>query len=252
MQAVKATPLIPADFVAQCVAAGTQGGFRVEHYGAIQDCPLVSLTKRSAGVRPRIYVSAGIHGDEPAAPLALLELLSAGAFDSRATWFLCPMINPTGHARGIRENHEGRDLNRDYKDQRSVEVKAHARWLERQPRFDVTLCLHEDWESQGFYLYELNPEQRPSLAQAIIAAVQAVCPIETSANIDGREAAAPGIIRPISDPLLRENWPEAIYLRHHHTALSYTLESPSALPLAQRVQALRVAVETVLTHSIRG
>jgi protein MpaA len=252
VHAVKAAPLDPADFVAACGLAGVRAGFRLEQYGVVHDCPLVALTKRTPGPRPRIYLSAGMHGDEPAAPLALLEMLAAGVFDSRAIWFLCPMLNPTGHARGTRENSEGRDLNRDYKDRRSTEAQAHARWLTRQPLFDLTLCLHEDWESHGFYLYELNPKRRPSLAPDMIAAVQAVCPIETSAIIDGREAAEPGIIRPVNDPLLREHWPEAIYLRHHHTTLSYTLESPSALPLAQRIQALRAATEIAITRSVRG
>jgi protein MpaA len=63
--------------------------------------------------------------------------------------------------------------------------------------------------------------------------------------IDGRESTA-GIIRPISDPLLREKWPESIYLRAHHTTLTYTLESPSALPLPQRIACIRAAVESIL------
>ena len=92
----------------------------------------------------------------------------------------------------------------------------------------------------------LNPDNRPTYAESMIAAVSRVCPIDTAAVIDGRESAAPGIIRPIADPLLRELWPEAIYLRSHHTNLTYTLESPSALPLAQRIAALRTAVECVL------
>jgi protein MpaA len=248
MPAVKAAPLNPPALVAQFAQAGAVAGFRVETYGELQACPLIALTRRTPGPRPRIYLSSGMHGDEPAAPLALLTMLEAGIFDVRANWFLCPMLNPAGHAHGTRENHEGRDLNRDYKDQQSAEVRAHVAWLQRQPLFDLALCLHEDWEAQGFYLYELNPAGRPSLADAMIAAVAPLCPIDGNTVIDGREAAAPGIIRPVSDPLLRENWPEAIYLRNQHTTLSYTLESPSAFPLAQRIQALRAAVEAAITR----
>ena len=58
--------------------------------------------------------------------------------------------------------------------------------------------------------------------------------------------AVRGIIRPVSDPLMRENWPEAIYLRAHHTQLGYTLETPSAFPLAQRIATMRAAVETAV------
>jgi len=112
--------------------------------------------------------------------------------------------------------------------------------------------VHEDWESKGFYLYELNPTGRPSLADAMIDAAAKVCPIETASVIDGRTVDQPGIIRPVSDPLMRESWPEAIYLRAHHTTLSYTIESPSAFPLAQRIATLRAAIAAAITHLTRG
>jgi murein peptide amidase A len=235
-------------FLERIDGAARAAGFVVERFGAIAGYPLLALTKRTPGPRPRVYLSAGIHGDEPAPPFALLEMIEAGMFDDRATWFICPLLNPVGFTRGTRENADPLDLNRDYKDLRSAEIAAHVAWLRRQPNFDLVLCLHEDWESAGYYLYELNPLDRPSLAVPMIDAVREVCPIETGAVIDGRDAAAPGIIRPVADPLLRESWPEAIYLRAHHSTLTYTLESPSARPLAQRIAAHRRAVGTALAR----
>lgn len=246
MNSVKESVFDPTELVARFESSARSAGFRVERFGEIGGCPLVALTKRTPGPRRRLYLSAGIHGDEPAPPLALLELLEGGVFDDRTNWFLCPLLNPDGFIRSTRENSAGIDLNRDYKHLTSPEIRAHVAWLRRQPNFDFTICVHEDWESTGFYLYELNPESRPTLAEPMIAAVAPVCPIETAAIIDGRESAAPGIIRPIADPLLRELWPEAIYLRAHHTTLTYTLESPSALPLSTRVAALRAAIEMAI------
>jgi protein MpaA len=252
MTAVKAAPVIDPPALAACFAAAARTtGFRLERFGEAAGCPLFALTKRTPGPRPRIYLSAGIHGDEPAPPLALLAMLEAGVFDARAGWFLCPLLNPAGFALVTRENAGGIDLNRDYKDLRTAEIAAHAAWLQRQPNFDLALCLHEDWESKGFYLYELNPAGRSSLADAIIGAVAPHCPIDSAPEIDGRVVAAAGIIRPVNDPLMRENWPEAIYLRAHHTTLSYTLETPSAFPVAQRIAAHRAAVETALRLSAR-
>lgn len=242
----------PPELLARFEATAGTRGFRVERFGDIAGCPLLALTKRTPGVRPRIYLSAGIHGDEPAPPLALAEMLEAGVFDARATWFICPLLNPAGFPGGCRENADGVDLNRDYKHLLTVEIRAHVAWLRRQPNFDLALCLHEDWESLGFYLYELNATDRASLADPMIAAVTPVCPIENAAIIDGREANAPGIIRPVSDPLLREQWPEAIYLVQHHTKMSYTLESPSALPLARRIAALRAATETAIAGFVQA
>jgi protein MpaA len=244
---VKSPAFDPPALVARITNAARSAGFRVEQFGEIAGCPLIGLTKRTAGIRPRVYVSSGIHGDEPAPPLAILHMLEAGVFDSRANWLICPLLNPIGFTRSTRETDGGVDLNRDYRHLVSFEIRSHTRWLRSQPNFALALCLHEDWESAGFYLYELNPTNRPTLAEPMIAAVSRVCPIETAAIIDGREADAPGIIRPIADPLLRELWPEAIYLRAHHTNLTYTLESPSAFPLEQRIAALRLAVETAIS-----
>jgi hypothetical protein len=236
----------PRAFAATIDAVARVNGFGVDPFGTIAGLRQIALTKRTAGVRPRIYLSAGIHGDEPAPPLALLDLMRRGFFDHRAIWFICPLLNPVGFSARTRENADGIDLNRDYKALRSREIQAHARWLQRQPNFDLAICVHEDWEAAGFYLYELNPVGRPGLARAMVTAVAAVCPIETATVIDGREIAEPGIIRPVADPLLREAWPESIYLRAHHTTLGYTIESPSARPIAQRIAALTRAIETAI------
>src|SRR5205807_10234874 len=155
-------------------------------------------------------------------------------------------LNPTGFALYRRENEEGIDLNRQYLEPQAQETLAHIAWLKRQPDFDLCLCLHEDWESHGFYVYELNPDNRPSLAEAMVNGVAGVCPIDRSEMIEGRPAQS-GIIRPSVDPRSRPQWPEAFYLLTHKTRLSYTLEAPSDFPLAVRVAALmsgvRAAVE---------
>lgn len=238
-----------AQFLNEIIVCAQAQGFRVETLLNTADGPVLALTKRATGPNPRIYLSAGIHGDEPAPPQTLLALLKIGFFDHRAHWFICPVLNPVGLQRGIREDADERDLNRDYLDRHSAEVQAHTAWLNRQPPFDLSLCLHEDWESQGFYLYELNRRSCPGLAAHLIDAVKGIIPIETATLIDDRKIDEPGIIRPVSDPLLRENWPEAIYLAKHHTTLSYTLETPSGFPLAQRIAAMQAVVDVAIRQT---
>lgn len=246
MVAVKACAFDPLGFARRFAAAAHDRGFRAEPIATVAGVPLVAYTKRTPGPRARIYVSSGIHGDEPAAPAALLHMLEAGLFDDRANWFLCPLLNPTGYRLGTRENDIGIDLNRDYRAPQSTEITAHVRWLRRQPSFDLSLCLHEDWETKGFYLYELNPEARPTLADAMIAAARQHGPIEVGDLIDGRPSHAPGIIRPDPDPILREQWPEAIYLFQHHCRFGYTLETASIAPPEQRVTIHHAAVAAAL------
>ena len=123
-------------------------------------------------------------------------------------------------------------------------LRAHVAWLARQPTFDLAICLHEDWESHGFYLYEVNPDHAPSRAEAVIAAVRPRCPVDASEVIEGRPAVG-GVIRPDIQPATRPDWPEALYLVAHKTRHSYTLEAPSDFPLATRVAALTTAVRVL-------
>jgi len=245
VSSVKAPAFIPSELIARLSAAATAQGFRVETFGEVEGCPLIALTRRTVGPRPRLYLSAGIHGDEPAGPLAVLALLESGAFAHTADWLICPLLNPAGFSRGCRENAAGVDLNRDYRAVQSGEVSAHIKWLARQPNFDLALCLHEDWEATGFYLYEVNPLHQPTLAEPMIEAVRPLCAIDPSELIDGSPAVA-GILRPEFNPAERELWPESIFLQVHHTRLSYTVETPSGFPLAQRVEALKAAVTTAV------
>ena len=200
---------------------------------------------RSQKAEARIYISTGIHGDEPAGPLAGLRLIQENRWPANAEIFLLPCLNPAAFTLNRRENADGIDLNRDYRNSKSAEVRAHIAWLERQPKFDLYLCLHEDWESQGFYLYEQNPDAKPARAEKMIAAVQKVCPIDLSENIEGR-AAKGGIVRPGILPHERPDWPEAFYLITEKSRQGYTLEAPSDFPLPTRVDALVAGVNAAM------
>jgi predicted deacylase len=229
--------------------AAAAHGWRAEVFHQTREFKWLALRRsaisRTTQPATRLYLSTGIHGDEPAGPLAVLQLLRDNLWPASADLWLCPCLNPTGFTLNTRENAAGLDLNRQYLNPEADEVRAHIAWLARQPDFDICLCLHEDWESQGFYLYELNPDNQPSFAEAIISHVAKICPIDLSPMIEERPAVN-GIIRPSTDPTLRPKWPEAFYLFNYKTRLSYTVEAPSDFPIATRVAAAVAAVRTVL------
>jgi hypothetical protein len=75
--------------------------------------------------------------------------------------------------------------------------------------------------------------------------VKTVCPIDESAEIDGRKNDH-GLIVPELDPRLRELWPEAFWLVMNKTQLSYTCESPSDFRMETRIGALMKAVGSLL------
>jgi len=231
----------------QIETAAREHGWTVTHFHSADGFNWIGLYRAASSNSPtvRVYLSTGIHGDEPAGPLAALRLLRENQWPEDAEIVFCPCLNPVGFAANTRANGQGIDLNRDYLHLCSTEVRAHVAWLERLARFDVSLCLHEDWESHGFYVYELNPEGKPSLAEAMVAAVREVCPIDLSDVIEGRPAKG-GIIRPDVDPRSRPLWPEAFWLLQHKTRLSYTLEAPSDFSLDVRVRALVTGVKAAL------
>ena len=224
-------------------AAARQHGWEQEIFYDNGDFKWLALHRpsRDEANRKRFYVSAGIHGDEPGSPLAALKLLQDNRWPDHLELWLCPCLNPVGFTLNTRTNAKGIDLNRAYLNSDAKEILAHIAWLERQPQFDLTMPLHEDWESNGFYLYEQNPDKRPSFAEKIIEAVEKVCPIDRSEMIEGRPASG-GILRPNIDPRSRPDWPEAFYLITKKTRQSYTVEAPSDFPMPVRVNALVAAV----------
>jgi protein MpaA len=196
---------------------------------------------------PTIYISTGIHGDEPAGPVALRRLVEENRWPADTHFILCPCVNPTGLQLKTRENAAGIDLNRDYRSRQSPEVQAHTAWLSALPPFDLSLVLHEDWEADGYYLYEVNYHYLPSPGARIIEAVRDICPIQPTSTIDGLWQCENGIIHPNLRPEERPQWAEAMYLVAHKTKLSLTLEAPSDFPLPFRaeahVRALHAALE---------
>jgi murein peptide amidase A len=232
---------------------GLRSGWRVDCFLESADSCLLAYHRPAVQPDKRLYLSAGIHGDEPAGPLAILELVRENRWPDNVEVWLCPCLNPTGFLLNTRENAHGLDLNRQYHLPEAPETRAHIDWLAQQPYFDVTLCLHEDWEAHGFYVYELSRHGEISLAPEIVRGVAAVCPIDLSPVIEGREAHE-GVIRPSFDPASRPQWPEAFYLLTHKTKLSCTLEAPSDFPVAVRVAALVAGVRSVLDRlaSVRG
>jgi hypothetical protein len=231
--------------------AAIAAGFELHTYGQIEDWPLYGFIRRATNSSDpqQIYISAGVHGDEPACPLALLELLRSDALPRDHHIVLCPVINPSGLAVNTRENAQGIDLNRDYTDFRSVEIAAHRDWIAQHIQsLDLALHLHEDWEAQGFYLYELNLENLPSRSPAILAAVEAHIPIETARSIDDSPARG-GIIRAKVLPDIPAGLPEAIYFYQQFGGINHTLETPSSLALEQRIAALQAAVLAAINFS---
>ncbi|MGB8265099.1 MAG: succinylglutamate desuccinylase/aspartoacylase family protein [Candidatus Velthaea sp.] len=126
----------------------------------------------SSGGRGTISLSAGIHGDEPAAPWALYDLVRSRLLDDRFDYRMWPCLNPEGYAAGTRTSADGTDLNRTFSRGGTSPESRAVITATRDRRFALHMDLHEDPEAHGAYLYEpLAPGAVSQLAQPVIDAL---------------------------------------------------------------------------------
>lgn len=233
-----------------CKQAALRVGFSVSEIEVSLAVPLLCLQRQTQKPRGNIYISAGMHGDEPAGSLALIRMLYKDLLPREFNYVIFPLLNPEGMVMVTRDNILGMDINRDYRRFRTTEARAHHQHMQRlsvnASRFDLTLCLHEDWEARGFYLYEVTPNWEPGQGERIVAAVSQVAPVETNSVIDEHEAQN-AIIRPKERPTLQgDDWPEALYLWETYQSASYTFETPSNTDLLCRIRAHTTAILAAL------
>jgi len=222
----------PPAYSREIEQAATAGNWTIYYLTPMADGtrPWLHRAAPSGSQAPHVYLSSGIHGDEISGPHALLQILRQPDFfpASRLRSFLC--LNPNGLIRGTRFNADEIDLNRDYRNSRSLEIQSHIAALQTLGRFDAAMMLHEDIEGIGAYLYELNEVLSPTLGAEMIAAMDATCP-STSAR-KSRKPRARGRNcqkRPdskIGEPRRPPRLPEAIYLALHHTELAIPRKRP--------------------------
>lgn len=186
---------------------------------------------------PALYLSAGIHGDEPASTEGLLAWAERNAARLGHTAFtIFPCLNPWGLVMNTRTDSFGRDLNRSYNDPKCPQISRQLAWVADR-RYDVAVMLHEDYDGTGFYLYEIGPLE--SWGAELVAAAEPWVGVESRSEIDGIPQAAGVVTRPLGPELFEHlpNHPEALYLALRGTPRCYTLETPSETAIDQRIEA---------------
>lgn len=203
----------------------------------------VVVLRRSPG---GLYLSAGIHGDEPAGAEALSAWAEGAArgFLRRAPITVVPCWNPWGLAHNSRWDARGRDRNRCF-DKRSPAVVARLRRLLRAESFRAGLALHEDYEATGVYLYATGRAARIS-AEQILAAASRGLPVETRRCVDTMPCER-GIIRRERPPRGLDGLPESLWLHRSGCPAVFTLETPSEWDIRVRVAALQRGVAAFIT-----
>jgi hypothetical protein len=200
--------------------------------------PVVWIHKQGDPSLPSLYLSAGIHGDEPAAVWGLVEWARIRLAGQKRTVLIFPCFNPWGLVANRREDRRGRDLNRNFGAPMPALLRRWERVMARctpDGWFHTAVCLHEDYDARGIYCYELYRRHRPAGGRAALDEASARIPLDGRPVIEGRRAEG-GLIRRAALPAL-DGTPEAFALFTHWAWQVQTFETPSEFSLFHRVHA---------------
>ncbi len=208
----------------------------VQVYAEADESQLFCFRSRKLSRSGGIYLSAGIHGDEAAGPEGLYQWAAFHAGLLRELPFLIfPCLNPWGLIHNRRTDSENRDLNRSYHLDDLPRIRSQKEVLEGY-KFRFAMCLHEDYDAQGVYLYEVQASHQMPIGPELLAAAGYYVPVDLRRTIEGRRADQGWITRKVSPkhfPLL----PEALFLALTHSERTITVETPSEYDIGPRVLA---------------
>jgi succinylglutamate desuccinylase len=224
------------------------------------------LSRNYSDDLPRIILSAGIHGEEPAGVYTLLEFIKRdiARYLRHFSFLIMPCLNPYGFTRGVRYGSHAADLNRSFDNGAGLPEIAAVKDLLNQfsGPYHLAIDLHEtdtymprgeafsvEDIPAGFYMYETTPSGQPVLGPAILKALRiAGYPITKRQSVYDAECRN-GLITSISPnapdyPTMPEfngtlDW---YMLKKNYTQHSITTETPTAWPLKRRIAAHQKAL----------
>jgi len=140
------------------------------------------------------------------------------------------------------------DINRAFEADEVAEVRILKQVLDGQ-QMDYFVDFHEDWEAQGFYLYE-GCRGGEGVGDEVIAAVETIGAIDPDA--DGDAEAETRLSRGVF--AVARSWGTqglAPYMLEFHAAHSLIFETPTSWSIDARVAAHHLALRAALA-GLRG
>jgi hypothetical protein len=216
-------------------------------YSIAEEFELVCFKSPALKSSGGIYLSAGIHGDEPASTEGLYQWAELHSSILREIPIMIfPCLNPWGLQHNRRTDSENRDLNRCFHLDDIPRIQAQKELI-RDYKFRLAMCLHEDYDAQGVYLYEVR-NKFTTFGNELLAAAGYYLPIDARRTIEGRRAEQGWIARKINlikFPVIAE----AIYLARNHSERTITAETPSEYDLGPRIQAQIAMIQRAIELS---
>lgn len=224
-----------------------QKGLMMRSVAQLDGLPVMEVSSPALQKKTGIYISAGIHGDEPAGVAGLLDWAESSNLAS-IPLVLYPCLNPWGLINNSRFDSHGNDLNRIWGNEDHPLVQAVSKKLQ-SIELCLSLNLHEDYDGQGIYLYEPGRGGRSdSFAEKILSSAESIIRRDCRKTIEGRKVRD-GLIRPRPRNLPKEGKPEAIYLYENKGGRNFTLETPSEFAFKDRRRAHKLMIECAVNKS---
>lgn len=245
------------------IALGKSECLSIWHKTSSLSHPLYCLhyTAKNADA-PTIYVSAGIHGNEPAGVECAVRLIEQLADTTHQNffrlllkefnWLISPCDNPYGYEQDTRENALENDLNRMFgTPNRCLETAFITESLLRTQTYPKTkialaLDLHEDTDSTGFYLWERLASRSFPIGNAVVKHIEDICHINREPVIENHPNDN-GVIT-LLDTVTTKGWTRGRYLAEQIQTRCLILETPTLLDLETRIKVHMTAIETSVKH----
>lgn len=162
---------------------------------------------------PAVYISAGIHGDEPAAPAGLLHWFQIHSYRwKNIPIIIFPCLNPEGYDLGIRTNLDGVDLNRQFAEGSVALVSALKKKIQSHPIL-YAITLHEDCGANGIYLYAIARKSLP--LEKHLRNIPTILPVSKDSEIDGLLSKS-GVITLSPEITYFTDMPEIRFIANQH------------------------------------
>jgi len=220
---------------------------RMVKIGVTDGYPCFQITSPVLRREGGVYLSAGIHGDEPGAVLGLLSWAEKNEGKlSSLPLLIYPCLNPWGLENNSRWDANGQDLNRLWDASSPSPFTAKIMQGLKTCTFSVSVCLHEDYDGQGIYLYAPGGGKKVrGSATMILSAGDKFIPRDPRKKIDGRKCSE-GMIFPSPSRPPDDGIPEALFLYENSGKHNFTLETPSEFAIEKRIVAQVAMITEVI------
>ncbi|MEK9179040.1 MAG: DUF2817 domain-containing protein [Patescibacteria group bacterium] len=202
--------------------------------------PLYVIVHQPNLSRKFACISAGIHGNEIAGPLSVLEFVrnqKDTIKECRSNVIIFPVINPVGFDKNRRINYKNFDLNRHSFDKNPPkEIKLLLKFL-RYKNIVFFLSLHEDIDAKEFYI--IYHYRRYPIYNKLLRIASKYCPLMSNKTWEGDAVVKSAIL-----DTTKKGYME-LFMHKKGVNFNVCTETPMKLPLSTRIKCNSALVDFI-------